>query len=65
MWHQQKLSVNWKFKCKVNVGFVMPEAICQVAAVMSSSWFLVKTLKINTWNQLLTSRPDLEFIKVT
>ena len=34
---------------KLMVGFVMPEAICQVAAVMSSAWFLVKTLKINIY----------------
>ena len=48
-------------KFKLQVGFVMSEATC---LVMSSTWFLVKTVKINTQDQLLTSRPDLEFIKV-
>ena len=34
-------------KFKLQVGFVMSKAICLVTAVMSSTWFLVKTVNIN------------------
>ena len=33
---------------KLPVGFSMSEAIYLVTAVMLSTWFLVKTVKINT-----------------
>ena len=54
-----------KFKCKVTGRFYDVEAICLVTAIMPSTLFLVKTVKINTLDQPLISRSDLEFIKLT
>ena len=50
---------------KLLVGFIMSQAICLVTAVMLFTWFHVKSVKINTQDQPLISRPDLEFITVT
>ena len=54
-----------KLSVKLLAGFMMSEAICVVTAVMLSTWFVIKSVKISIYDQPLISTPDSEFIKVT